>query len=133
MGTIKTLIVNALLVIAILRVLKLNPVLVEYVPVLVLTTMLDTPATLVQPLPMTIPMVSVKPVHVQPQDPILPMQVLVLVPLVLVLAVQVTWVTNVTLVIPTTMTCLVFVQLVDAIPLVLMGWSVKTHLVNVLV
>ena len=119
--------------IAILRVLKLNPVLVEYVPVLVLTTMLETPATPVQPLPMTMPMVSVKPVHVQPQDPILPMQVLVLVPLVLVLAVQVTWVTNVTLVIPTTMTCLVFVQLVDAIALVLMGWSVKIHLVNVLV
>ena len=119
--------------IAILRVLKLNPVLVEYVPVLVLTTMLETLATPVQPLPMTIPMVSVKPVHVQPQVPILPMQVLVLVPLVLVLAVQVTWVTNVTLVIPTTMTCLVFVQLVDAIPLVLMGWSVKIHLVNVLV
>ena len=119
--------------IAILRVLKLNPVLVEYVPVLVLTTMLETLATPVQPLPMTMPMVSVKPAHVQPQDPILPMQVLVLVPLVLVLAVQVTWVTNVTLVIPTTMTCLVFVQLVDAIPLVLMVWSVKTHLVNVLV
>ena len=125
-------ILNAWLVIVTLKVPKQKVVLEESGHVLVLTIMMEILATLVRQLLLIIQTVFVKLVVVQPLVLTPHNPELVLDQPVLVLAVLVTWVTNVTLVMSTTMMILVNVQAVVAMMSVLMIWSVQTPLEYVL-